>query len=144
MPSPASPCRRRLRPPAQAWLVGISAGLFWTLHARADDAFVEQVTVSANQLEEELPQELAKYGTRVDTISAEQIRDGGYADVAQALEKLAPGLFLSPKNGPFDYVDASYQGSRTGDILSIVATCIAHGRGLLSDHGVHAASTLAA
>jgi outer membrane cobalamin receptor len=83
-------------------------------------ANVEEVTVSAKKLEEEIPQELAKYGTRVDIITAKQIAEGGYSDVAQALGALAPGLYINPKNGPFDYVDASLQGSRTEDILWLV------------------------
>ncbi len=87
--------------------------------AAADQA-LEQVTVTAKRLEEELPQELAKYGTRVEVITAEQIKNGGFADISQALETLAPGLFISPKNGPFDYVHASFQGSSTGDILWLV------------------------
>jgi outer membrane cobalamin receptor len=86
----------------------------------ASDQDLEQVTVTANRLEEELPQELAKYGTRVEIISAEQIKNGGFVDIAQALATLAPGLFISPKNGPFDYVHASFQGSSTGDILWLV------------------------
>uniref|UniRef100_UPI0013D8E04E TonB-dependent receptor plug domain-containing protein n=2 Tax=Pseudomonadota TaxID=1224 RepID=UPI0013D8E04E len=32
----------------------------------------------------------------------------------------APGLSITPKNGPFDYVDISLQGSRTGDVLWLV------------------------
>jgi len=31
-----------------------------------------------------------------------------------------PGLFLTPKAGPFDYVTASLQGSRTNEILWLV------------------------
>src|SRR5579872_2396536 len=81
---------------------------------------LEEITVSSNRLEEEIPQELAKYGTRVDTITTTQITDGGYTDVAQALGTLAPGLYLNSHNGPFDYVDASFQGSRTEDILWLV------------------------
>jgi outer membrane cobalamin receptor len=94
---------------------------FWSLAlnvAHADD--LEQVTVTANRLEEEIPQELAKYGTRVDVITAAQIKNGGFVDIAAALQALAPGLFISPKNGPFDYVRASFQGSTTGDILWLV------------------------
>ncbi|MEJ0007700.1 MAG: hypothetical protein WDM77_15370 [Steroidobacteraceae bacterium] len=53
------------------------------------------------RLEEDLPLDLQKFGYRVDTITATQIRNGGYIDVAQALQALAPGLYLSPKNGPF-------------------------------------------
>jgi outer membrane cobalamin receptor len=88
--------------------------------AVAAETDLEQVTVTANRLEEEIPQELAKYGTRVDVITAEQIKNGGFVDVAQALENLAPGVFIAPKNGPFDYVHASFQGSTTGDILWLV------------------------
>ncbi len=88
--------------------------------AQADTPELEQVTVTAKRLEEELPQELAKYGTRLDIITAAQIKNGGFVDVAGALQTLAPGLFISPKNGPFDYVHASFQGSTTGDILWLV------------------------
>jgi outer membrane cobalamin receptor len=95
------------------------------LHAQvalgADDQQpLEEVTVQANSLESELPQELAKSGTRVDVITRAQIKDINVLDAATALQTLAPGLYISPKNGPFDYVDASFQGSRTGDILWLV------------------------
>jgi vitamin B12 transporter len=75
------------------------------------------IVVTGHKLEEDLTTELVKYGTRVETIAAESIRNAGQPDVAKSLETLAPGLYLSPKNGPFDYVDVSYQGSRTQDIL---------------------------
>lgn len=82
--------------------------------------FSESVAVTATKLEEELPQELEKTGVRVQTITSAQIENGGYYDVAQALQALVPGLFLTPKAGPFDYVDASLQGSRTNEILWLV------------------------
>src|SRR5882762_9676767 len=81
---------------------------------------LDEVVVTAKSLEEELPQQLAMYGTRVDTISAAKIQNGGYLDVAGALEALAPGLYISPRNGPFDYVQISLQGSRTTDVLWLV------------------------
>jgi vitamin B12 transporter len=80
---------------------------------------VEQVVVTG-RLEEDLPLDLQQYGTRVDVVSATQIRNGGYVDVAQSLQSLTPGLYISPKNGPFDYVDVSLQGSRTQDVLWLV------------------------
>src|SRR5260221_13775182 len=43
---------------------------------------LDEVVVTAKSLEEELPQQLALYGTRVDTISAAKIQNGGYLDVA--------------------------------------------------------------
>ncbi len=98
-------------------LLGAWGAPAWAATGGSD---LEEVTVSAKRLEEEIPQELEKYGTRVDAITTAQIVDGGYTDVAQALGTLAPGLYLTAKNGPFDYVDASYQGSRTEDILWLV------------------------
>ncbi|MFT3907192.1 MAG: TonB-dependent receptor [Steroidobacteraceae bacterium] len=80
----------------------------------------EEVLVLGTQLEETLPQELARYGNQLEVISAEQIQNGGYNDVTQALQMLVPGLYAVPKNGPFDYVDASLLGSRPGDILFLI------------------------
>jgi outer membrane cobalamin receptor len=84
------------------------------------DSSLEEVVVSAKRLEEEIPQQLAQYGTHVDVITAAQIKNGGYVDVASALEALAPGLYVSSKTGPFDYVQVSLQGSRTEDVLWLV------------------------
>jgi outer membrane cobalamin receptor len=81
---------------------------------------LDEVVVTAKSLEDELPQQLSQYGVRVDTISAAQIKNGGYLDVAGALEALSPGLYISPRNGPFDYVQISLQGSRTTDVLWLV------------------------
>jgi vitamin B12 transporter len=99
----------------QAWS---DAGASDTPNANSPD--IQEVTVSAKKLEEEVPQELAKYGTRVVTIDAKQLAEGGYTDLGQALSTIVPGLYLNQKNGPFDYVDASFQGSRTEDILWLV------------------------
>jgi outer membrane cobalamin receptor len=84
------------------------------------DASLDEVVVTAKSLEQDLPQQLSRYGTRVDTISAAKIKNGGYLDVAGALEALSPGLYISPSNGPFDYVQISLQGSRTTDVLWLV------------------------
>jgi vitamin B12 transporter len=81
---------------------------------------VESVGVVAPRLEEELPQIIERGGVRAQTITAAEIQNGGYYDVAQALQALVPGLFLTPKAGPFDYVTASLQGSRTNEILWLV------------------------
>jgi outer membrane cobalamin receptor len=88
--------------------------------ASASSDKLEQVVVTAKKLEEELPDILASQGIHVDTVTADQIAKGGYIDVAQAMQYVAPGVFLSPKNGPFDYVDVSLQGSRTEDVLWLV------------------------
>jgi vitamin B12 transporter len=81
---------------------------------------VESVGVVAPKLEEELPQLIERSGVRAQTITAVEIQNGGYYDVGQALQALVPGLFLTPRAGPFDYVTASLQGSRTNEILWLV------------------------
>ncbi len=86
--------------------------------ASSDDSLQEVVVTG--RLEEDLPIDLAKYGARVDTVSATEIRNGGYVDVSQTLQSLAPGLYIAPKNGPFDYADVSFLGSRTQDVLWLV------------------------
>jgi outer membrane receptor protein involved in Fe transport len=81
---------------------------------------VESMGVVAPKLEEEIPQIIERGGVRAQTITATEIQNGGYYDVAQALQALVPGLFLTPKAGPFDDVTASLQGSRTNEILWLV------------------------
>ncbi len=86
----------------------------------AKSTAVQEVTVTARTLEATLPEQLSKTGVKVDVISNAAIRDGGYVDVAQSLQALSPGLFILPKNGPFDYVDVSLNGSATQDVLWLV------------------------
>lgn len=86
----------------------------------ANAADLSEVRVVGTRLEETLPEQLAQFGIRVDTLSREDVRHGSYVDVAQSLQALAPGLYLQPKNGPFDYVDISLLGSRTSDVLWLV------------------------
>ena len=76
--------------------------------------------VVTGRLEEELPTHLAKQGVRVDVVEAATIKNYQYVDVAQALQTTVPGLYIAPKNGPFDYVRISLQGSRTSDVLWLV------------------------
>ena len=80
---------------------------------------VERVLITG-RLEEMLPQQLSQYGTRVDVVTSVDIQNGGYLDVVQSLQNFVPGLYIAPKNGPFDYVDISLQGSRTDDVLWLV------------------------
>ena len=101
--------------------VAFSAAAAFENAAQAQtDPALDEVVVTAKSLEDELPQQLSHYGTRVDIISGARIKDGGYLDVAGALEALSPGLYISPRNGPFDYVQISLQGSRTTDVLWLV------------------------
>lgn len=85
-----------------------------------DDIALEEVLVTARSIEDTLPLELARYGHDVGTVSAERIAAAGYVDVSSALQFEVPGLFVSPGSGPYDYVDVSLQGSRTGDVLWLI------------------------
>jgi outer membrane cobalamin receptor len=95
----------------------IMPGVLWS--AVPPEAGLSEVTVRGN-LEVTLPQELAKVGNDVHVVDGETLRDGGFVDVAQALEKTVPGLYLQPSHGPFSYTDVSLQGSRRGDVLWVV------------------------
>lgn len=94
----------------------------WCATAAAADTGerLEEVLVTARTIEDTLPLELATYGHDVAVVGAERIRTAGYVDVSTALQQEVPGLFVSPGSGPFDYVDVSLQGSRTGDVLWLV------------------------
>jgi outer membrane cobalamin receptor len=100
--------------------IACGLGLGWAAPVLSQSDSLEEVVVTARSLEEELPQQLSQYGTHVDVVSAAQIQNGGYIDVASTLEALAPGLYVSSHNGPFDYVQISMQGSRTEDVLWMV------------------------
>lgn len=106
----------------QVWLLGAALGALASgvaSGAKAEAPAVDEVVVTA-RLEETLPQDLARYGADLSVIDAATLRDNVYLDVAQALQMQTPGLFLSPRNGPFSYVDLALQGSRTGDVLWLV------------------------
>lgn len=83
-------------------------------------AELEEEIIVVGQLEETTPLKLARYGNRVEVITAEEIRLGGFNDLAQVLQMRVPGLYLAPKNGAFDYMGCSLQGSRCQDILWLI------------------------
>lgn len=83
-------------------------------------ASIEEIVVTGGRMEESIPQDLARYGNRVEVITAAEIARMGFVDVTQTLQMLVPGLHIRPKNGQFDYFDASLQGSRNQDILWMI------------------------
>ena len=100
--------------------ISVSAGASAFEVALQVSGISETIAVAAPKLEEELPQQVERAGSRIQTVTSEQIENGGYYDVGQALQALVPGLFITPKAGAFDYVSASLQGSRTNEILWLV------------------------
>ncbi|HXR52586.1 MAG TPA: TonB-dependent receptor plug domain-containing protein, partial [Steroidobacteraceae bacterium] len=85
----------------------------------ARDPELDEVVITG-RLEEALPQDLASLGSRLETISSDQVQRGGYNDIAQTVQALTPGLYISPLSGAFDYVELSFQGSRGSDVLWLV------------------------
>ena len=80
----------------------------------------EEIVVYGTQIEESIPQDLSRYGNRVEIITADDIAERGFDGVTESLQMLVPGLHIRPKNGPFDYFDASLQGSRNSEILWLI------------------------
>lgn len=78
---------------------------------------VEDVVVTGQSLEETLPRLLSDHGFDVEVVTAQQLRNGGFVDVSQAIEMLVPGAFMTTQAGPFSYVNLSLQGSRSSDVL---------------------------
>ncbi len=82
-------------------------------------AATEVITVWAERLEESLPEDLSDYGSRLETVSSEQVEEGGFVDAGQILG-LVPGLYVSQQNGTFDYVNVSLLGSNRTEVLWLV------------------------
>jgi vitamin B12 transporter len=87
------------------------------VHAAGDE--LDEVLVTG-RLEETLPQDLSRYGVRVETLAGERIDRGGFVDVSQALQSLVSGLYVAPLSGAFDYVETSFLGSRNSELLWLV------------------------
>ncbi len=80
----------------------------------------EEIIVFGARLEETIPLDLEQFGNRVEIITADELQLGGFNDLGQSLQMKVPGLYLAPKNGAFDYVNCSLQGSRCQDILWLI------------------------
>jgi vitamin B12 transporter len=100
----------------------LAAGLATPAMAQADGTASgeEAIIVMGDRLEESQPRELARYGSRIEVVSGQAVDEGGYVDAAGALRNLVPGLFVTPKSGAFDYIQASLAGSRTSEVLFLV------------------------
>ena len=111
--------RSRGRWACAAGVLGVLTMAGEALAQPAATADAETVVVTGH-LEETLPSELSRYGNRVEVVTPQQLEAGGFVDVSSALTMAVPGLYLAPRSGPFDYNDASLQGSRSSEILYLV------------------------
>jgi len=65
--------------------------------------------------------DMAQYGSKVEIVTREQIeRAGPAADVSRVMQMFIPGLYVAPKNGPFDYGTYSLLGGRNDDTLILL------------------------
>jgi vitamin B12 transporter len=77
--------------------------------------------VSAPSVESTTVAAMAQYGSKVEVVSREQIeRAGPAADVSRVMQMFIPGLYVAPKNGPFDYGTYSLLGGRNDDTLILL------------------------
>jgi vitamin B12 transporter len=97
-----------------------SAAVAANVEAQARDNTADELYVIGQRLEETTPQQLAELGNRLVTLTADQLRLGGFDDLGQSLQMAVPGLYVAPKNGAFDYINCSLQGSRCQDVLWLV------------------------
>lgn len=82
---------------------------------------LEQQFVSAPSVESTTVAEMARYGSKVEIIDRQQIeRAGPSSDITRVLQMYVPGLYVAPKNGPFDYGTYSLLGGRNDDTLILL------------------------
>ena len=96
----------------------LAASGFGIHPAMAQDA--DEVVVTGERLEETIPQELERFGNRLEIVGNDDIELGGFNDLSQTLQMQVPAFYVAPKNGPFDYIQCSLQGSRCEDVLFLV------------------------
>ncbi len=106
------------------WLAGAALATCVPATAIGQTMRSDEIVVVGRTIAETLPQELAKYGSDVEIITSEEIRNASQVDVPSTLQMSVPGVFVSPGGssggGPFSYLDISLQGSRTQDMLFLV------------------------
>jgi vitamin B12 transporter len=102
---------------------GLLFGCLFSPLLLADDNPLElkQLNVSAPSVESTTVADMAQYGSKVEIVTREQIeRAGPAADVSRVMQMFIPGLYVAPKNGPFDYGTYSLLGGRNDDTLILL------------------------
>ncbi|MBK5438318.1 TonB-dependent receptor [Pseudomonas sp. TH32] len=102
---------------------GLLFGCLFSPLLLADDNPLElkPLNVSAPSVESTTVAEMARYGSKVEIVTREQIeRAGPAADVSRVMQMFIPGLYVAPKNGRFDYGTYSLLGGRNDDTLILL------------------------
>ncbi|MEX2123545.1 MAG: TonB-dependent receptor [Woeseia sp.] len=110
-----SPCRL-----CAIWILGTGLAVANPAVGDDDGQEIDEILVTAESIEETIPLELQKYGNRLHILSDDEIELGGFDDLSQTLQMTVPGLYVAPKNGPYDYMNCSLQGSRCEDVLWLI------------------------
>ena len=112
------PLATRRRTPCGALL-----GCLFSPLLLADDTplTLEPQSISAPSVESTAVAEMARYGSKLEIIDRQQIeRAGPSSDITRVLQMYVPGLYVAPKNGPFDYGTYSLLGGRNDDTLILL------------------------
>ena len=122
MTTPETFLARDWRAPRRS-MSGALFGCLFSPLLLADDTplKLEQQWVSAPSVESTTVAEMARYGSKVEIIDRQQIeRAGPSSDITRVLQMYVPGLYVAPKNGPFDYGTYSLLGGRNDDTLILL------------------------
>lgn len=112
------PLATRRRTPCGALL-----GCLFSPLLLADDTplTLEPQSISAPSVESTAVAEMARYGSKLEIIDRQQIESAGpSSDITRVLQMYVPGLYVAPKNGPFDYGTYSLLGGRNDDTLILL------------------------
>ncbi|EAM8615687.1 TonB-dependent receptor [Salmonella enterica] len=78
----------------------------------------EMILVSAPGVDSTSVSAQARYGNKLEIVSRDQIDLAGPdADITRVLQMYVPGLYVSPRSGPFDYGNYSLLGGKNDDTL---------------------------
>ncbi|MBV4507314.1 TonB-dependent receptor [Pseudomonas sp. BW13M1] len=110
---------RRCSPKARTLFLGFLASPLAL--AENPPLILDQQIVAAPSVESTTVAAMAQYGSKVETVSREQIeRAGPGADITRVMQMFIPGFYVAPKNGPFDYGTYSLLGGRNDDTLILL------------------------
>lgn len=80
------------------WLYGGWVGFLLVMPSMAwyetEPQAIPEMVVEGRKIEEKLSGELGTYGHKVEMVTGEEIKAGGYTNVNQILEALVPGLYI--------------------------------------------------
>lgn len=106
-----------VKPRQILWLaLGLILGATQAIAQETATGELDTVIVTGHKIEERLSAELAEYGHQVQVIPGETIEKMGFVDISEALNALAPGMYIRMK-GRGDYSTYMMNGNSGAGIL---------------------------